>query len=185
MDAAALRVVLAACVLTASGPASLAQPVFRGTVTERELVDALTPKREVTDACPPGATCRNINVKAASAPAPSKPAGASLLITFATNSAELTAQARRSLDLVARALASSELSSYRFVIEGHADKRGTDEENDALSQARAEAVRDYLVSVHGISEDRLDPVGKGNREPANRHNVTAPENRRVTFLTRS
>ena len=78
-----------------------------------------------------------------------------MLITFETNSAELTPRARQSLDVVGRALASNQLAEFKFQIEGHADPRGGNELNDRLSQARAESVRQYLTQQHGIAEQRL------------------------------
>jgi OOP family OmpA-OmpF porin len=113
-----------------------------------------------------------------------RPPRASVLVTFRTDSAELDDDGRRRLDVVARALSSSQLGAMRFVVEGHADPRGTPEGNLRLSQARAESVRHYLVSTHRIQPGRLVATGKGDREPLNRREIAAPENRRVTFETR-
>jgi outer membrane protein OmpA-like peptidoglycan-associated protein len=74
------------------------------------------------------------------------------------------------------------LSEFRFRVEGHADPRGSHERNLVLSQGRAEAVCEYLVSNHGISRARLVSEGKGDKEPMNRENIAAPENRRVTIV---
>jgi outer membrane protein OmpA-like peptidoglycan-associated protein len=114
-----------------------------------------------------------------SAPAPS----ASLLITFETNSAQLTPQARKSLEVVGRALKSEKLADFRFSIEGHADPRGTEAANLRLSQARAESVVAYLVDSQSIDRARLKAVGKGQSELMNVSNPIAPENRRVTIKT--
>jgi peptidoglycan-associated lipoprotein len=51
------------------------------------------------------------------------------------------------------------------VVEGHADDRGTSEYNLALSHRRADAVRDYVVSL-GVAADRITLVGKGEEAPA-------------------
>lgn len=106
-----------------------------------------------------------------------------LLITFETNSAELTDSARHNLDIVARALASDNLSQLSFTVEGHADPRGTRELNQHLSQARAESVVDYLAQSHGIARDRLQPQGRGDAEPFKPDVPAAPENRRVIIKT--
>jgi outer membrane protein OmpA-like peptidoglycan-associated protein len=106
-----------------------------------------------------------------------------LLITFQTNSAELTPESRTALDVVARALASDRLASFAFAVEGHADPRGPSDMNLRLSQARADSVVEYLVRRHGLPRDRLSPVGKGESELANVAVPTAPENRRVTIKT--
>jgi peptidoglycan-associated lipoprotein len=50
------------------------------------------------------------------------------------------------------------------VIEGHADDRGTEEYNIALGDARANAVRDYLVRL-GIARHRLRTVSYGEARP--------------------
>jgi outer membrane protein OmpA-like peptidoglycan-associated protein len=54
--------------------------------------------------------------------------------------------------------------SLNVDIEGHADWMGSDEYNIRLSQRRAQAVVDWLVT-RGISRERLNAVGKGEREP--------------------
>ncbi len=52
----------------------------------------------------------------------------------------------------------------RVTIEGHTDSIGTDAYNQRLSERRARAVKQYLVS-RGVEASRLDTVGKGEREP--------------------
>lgn len=112
------------------------------------------------------------------------PAKASLLITFVTNSAELSSGSHRMLDLLAAAMKNERLAQARFAIEGHADKRGGEALNRRLSQERAASVRDYLVARHGLDAARLQPVGKGSSEPLNARVPAAPENRRVTIVAR-
>jgi peptidoglycan-associated lipoprotein len=51
-----------------------------------------------------------------------------------------------------------------LTIEGHADERGTREYNLALGARRAQAVRDYLVSL-GISGARIDTISYGKERP--------------------
>lgn len=149
-------------------------------VTESALIDALTPSKEH------GTRSRSIKVQSDStAQAPAKPSGgaASLLITFRTASTELTPQAKRQLDVVAKAMSSDKLVSMSFAVEGHADPRGGDDYNLRLSQERAESVAAYLADQHNIGRERLKPIGKGQTEPLNTQRADAPENRRVTFRT--
>jgi outer membrane protein OmpA-like peptidoglycan-associated protein len=108
----------------------------------------------------------------------------SLLVTFITNSAALTGRAQQLLDVVGRALKSEQLAALKFTVEGHADPRGNPQSNLVLSQARAESVRKYLITTHGIEGARLAAVGKGDKELLNKARPTAPENRRVTLVTR-
>jgi outer membrane protein OmpA-like peptidoglycan-associated protein len=148
--------------------------IFTGEdITESAVIEALTPDEPIRT--------RSISVVRDSVPA--KPAAASLLITFKTDSADLTPRAKQSLDVVARALSSDQLSDFKFSVEGHADPRGGPEYNMRLSEARAGSVVNYLVAQHRIPRARLQPVGKGETELLNLTKPDAPENRRVTIKT--
>lgn len=140
-------------------------------LTRDSLLDALEPMRS-----------RSLRIGAATAAVPQR-ASASLLITFSTDSAELTADAKRQLDIMASALKTDRLASYRFIVEGHADPRGDPGRNFALSQARAESVKRYLIAQHSVEDGRLQATGKGDQQPLNPRVPAAPENRRVTFIT--
>lgn len=54
--------------------------------------------------------------------------------------------------------------SARIGISGHTDNVGDARRNQALSEVRAQAVRDYLVS-HGIDSERVEAVGYGDQRP--------------------
>lgn len=180
-------------------PAAADEKVFRqNEVREADLVDALTPKTAVPAEGGKTGRTRSIKIERdlaphssgpaaapAAAPAATKPAKASLLITFETNSAVLTSEARQSLDVVGNALKAEKLTGFNFSIEGHADPRGNADTNLKLSGERAEAVRQYLMQKHGLEASRLTAVGKGDREPLNLRNPAAPENRRVTIVTQT
>jgi outer membrane protein OmpA-like peptidoglycan-associated protein len=166
----------------AGAQASAPGPMLRGgDVTESALVDAL----EIEAPEPPG-DAKTRGFRPAARPASAKPAGpgkASLLITFPTDSAELTADARAALDTVAKALQSDRLAGFGFRVEGHADPRGQADHNQKLSQMRAQSVVDYLVNQRGVLPERLAPQGKGSSEPIDPARPDAPENRRVTIVT--
>jgi outer membrane protein OmpA-like peptidoglycan-associated protein len=68
-------------------------------------------------------------------------------------------------------------------IEGHTDSVGSDETNQALSERRADAVRDALVAQNAPSE-RIDTVGYGESRPiASNDNVAGrQQNRRVEIV---
>jgi outer membrane protein OmpA-like peptidoglycan-associated protein len=104
-----------------------------------------------------------------------------LTVNFPTGSAELTAAARASLDNLGKALASSDLATFRFRIEGHTDNVGSKEANLLLSQQRAEAVVSYLTSQYNVAPSRLEAVGKGQEDPLVETPPQTPEarNRRV------
>jgi outer membrane protein OmpA-like peptidoglycan-associated protein len=71
----------------------------------------------------------------------------------------------------------------RLTIEGHADVRGTDDYNLALSQRRAERVRDVFVRL-GVAAEQLDAVGYGRSRPRDPGTSEAAHqhNRRVEFV---
>lgn len=173
--AAALLLLAGACASTWAEETTL----LKGNkVTESNLLEALTP-------APEPVLTRSLKVSRSTDAvlAPKKKASASLLITFETNSAELTAAAKQQLDVVAAALKNDRLAEYSFNVEGHADPRGLAEANLVLSQQRAESVRAYLVSSHNIAAERLKAEGKGDTDLLNRKVPAAPENRRVTIVT--
>lgn len=100
-----------------------------------------------------------------------------LEVTFELGSDRLTAPARKNLDEFAKALRDPALAVRHFHVDGHTDARGRDETNLRLSQRRAEAVRNYLVSA-GIDAARLDAQGYGRTRPKARDPLD-PANRRV------
>jgi outer membrane protein OmpA-like peptidoglycan-associated protein len=161
-----------------SGPSKIDTKVLKGRqVNETNLVDTLTPDE-------PEVLTRGLKVsRDATAAVPARRPSASLLITFETNSATLTRSSREQLDVLASALKNDRLKPFTFVVEGHADPRGTTDYNLVLSRSRAESVREYLVAAHQIEPDRLTPVGKGDSEQLNVRDIAAPENRRVTIVT--
>ncbi|MCW6655791.1 peptidoglycan-associated lipoprotein Pal [Yersinia ruckeri] len=55
--------------------------------------------------------------------------------------------------------------SYKVVVEGHADERGTPEYNIALGERRANAVKMYLQGK-GVSADQISIVSYGKEKPA-------------------
>jgi outer membrane protein OmpA-like peptidoglycan-associated protein len=64
-------------------------------------------------------------------------------VNFASNSAALSTPAKRALNRLAQAAIDSEQKRIR--LEGHADRRGGDKSNAAISAARATAVQQYLA----------------------------------------
>lgn len=55
--------------------------------------------------------------------------------------------------------------SVRIEVEGHSDERGTNEYNLALGAKRAQAAKDYLISL-GVSADRIATASYGEEIPA-------------------
>ncbi len=84
------------------------------------------------------------------------------------------------LDQVADIL--SRYPAYKCSISGHTDSVGNAESNQRLSEARAKACYDYLVSK-GISGTRLSYAGFGETQPIadNKYKDGREQNRRVEF----
>jgi peptidoglycan-associated lipoprotein len=74
-------------------------------------------------------------------------------------------------------------TSTKVMIEGHCDERGTSEYNLALGERRAQAVKDYLVSL-GIGADRSQTVSKGKEQPfcVDKNESCWQQNRRGHFV---
>jgi peptidoglycan-associated lipoprotein len=81
---------------------------------------------------------------------------------FALDSFALSTEARGVVQANADYL--KKRATAKVMIEGHADSRGTSEYNLALGERRANAVRDYLVSL-GVANDRVTTVSKGKEQP--------------------
>lgn len=102
-------------------------------------------------------------------------------IHFEPGSARLTNIAKAILDEVALRM-KQEPSATALVI-GYTDDRENTGPNNDLDRRRAEAVRDYLVTRHGIDPARITVEGRDGREPVG-DNTTAEgrlRNRRVVI----
>lgn len=106
-------------------------------------------------------------------------------IPFAYDSAQIAPQAIPSLQALATALLQPSLASDRIALNGHTDAHGNNGYNQSLSERRALAVRNYLVSVYGVHPSRLVIVGYGEETPINQSDPFAPENRRVAIVNLS
>jgi peptidoglycan-associated lipoprotein len=84
-------------------------------------------------------------------------------IYFELDRSDLTAESRSVLEAKLPLLRAN--PNVRIRIAGHADDRGSDDYNVALSQRRAAAARRFLVD-QGITQDRVDVVGFGEERPA-------------------
>src|SRR5215218_2009496 len=83
-------------------------------------------------------------------------------VFFESDSSDLTPTATATLDRQAQWL--SRYPRYVFVVEGHADERGTREYNFSLGARRGQTVRDYLAS-RGINSSRMRTVSYGKERP--------------------
>jgi OOP family OmpA-OmpF porin len=101
-------------------------------------------------------------------------------VNFETSSATLTADSRPVLDAVAADL--KQYPRLRIEVQGHTDNVGADAYNLGLSQRRAAAVREYLLS-QGIGADQLSAKGYGETQPVADNTTPAgrQQNRRVVL----
>ena len=83
-------------------------------------------------------------------------------VFFATNESILTTKSRDTLRKQAAWMRKN--SNLTFVIEGHADERGTREYNLALGERRANAAKDYLMT-YGVAGNRLSVISYGKERP--------------------
>jgi outer membrane protein OmpA-like peptidoglycan-associated protein len=101
-------------------------------------------------------------------------------VLFATGKSDLKPAAMAKLDQIADALRGKE---QPMVVYGYTDNVGTYDNNIALSQKRAQAVRDYLVTK-GIPNDLITAQGKGPDNPVAENTSVdgRAQNRRVEIV---
>lgn len=103
-------------------------------------------------------------------------------VLFVTGKAELLPAAQDQLAQVAKAL-QDQGEIKPIVVEGYTDSVGSDTNNMRLSQDRANAVRNYLVSK-GLPSDKVSAVGKGKSNPVAANDTAdgRANNRRVEIV---
>ncbi|GAB4234208.1 MAG: hypothetical protein Kow00109_07150 [Acidobacteriota bacterium] len=104
-------------------------------------------------------------------------------VFFPFDSAELTAEAKETLERNLAWLQQPEHRHLRILLEGHADQRGSEEYNLALGDKRAQVVRDYLVS-RGMDPNRLETISLGEERPRDPRPTEEAyaQNRRTEFV---
>jgi len=159
-------------VVVLAGAAAMGQTGAPRSYSTPELIERLRPH--------PASQFRGIEI----APSPTGTTAAAkpsvdLAVNFAFGSAQLTADGELALDNLGRALEDPALGGSRFSIAGHTDAVGSAAFNQRLSEARAAAVRDYLVARFRIAGDRLETHGYGFSRLLDRKDPTNAVNRRV------
>jgi outer membrane protein OmpA-like peptidoglycan-associated protein len=102
-------------------------------------------------------------------------------ILFDTGKTALKPGAKSTLSKIAQQLQGDK--SLKIAVEGHTDSVGGTSTNQTLSDKRANAVREYLVSA-GIPSDHISAAGKGEEAPIATNKTTAgrQQNRRVELV---
>lgn len=102
-----------------------------------------------------------------------------LRISFGFDSAALADEEKPKLEKLCQVLKQTDINLIRIV--GHTDTSGPADYNERLSILRAQEVARHLTESCGITPARLQPIGMGERFPANTSDGRAEENRRVEF----
>jgi len=102
-------------------------------------------------------------------------------VSFDPGKTTLKPSAKKTLQKIANQLKASQ--NVRVLVEGHTDNVGKAEKNMQISEKRAAAVRDYLISL-GLPADRIVASGKGEADPvaSNKTASGRSANRRVELV---
>ena len=103
-------------------------------------------------------------------------------ILFESGSANIQPQSMGIIRQISQVLLQEKGMNLKIV--GHTDADGSTDSNQTLSEKRAEAVKNALVSVYGIGSGRLTSEGRGESEPVGDNNTPdgKAQNRRVEFI---
>lgn len=112
----------------------------------------------------------------APAPVPPRRVSFNAESLFGFDQTTLQPEGREALDAFVRQLEGTTFE--RITVEGHTDRLGTPAYNQTLSQARADAVKAYLVTSGKVDPMKITAVGKGEANP-----VTRPEDCRGAEAT--
>jgi OmpA-OmpF porin, OOP family len=122
-------------------------------------------------------------VAPAPAPAPAPGVARTYLVFFDWDRADLTDRARQIIGEAAQG--ARRVQSTRIEVAGHADRSGTPQYNQRLSQRRADAVAAELVR-QGVSRNEIAVTAYGESRPLvpTADGVREPQNRRVEIVLR-
>jgi outer membrane protein OmpA-like peptidoglycan-associated protein len=107
----------------------------------------------------------------------------SLDVLFDPDSSIIRPGSYRTLGRLADALTQPALQPYKFLIVGHTESGGRRDHNVAISQRRADAVRDVLVTMFKLSPKRFQALGLGEEQLRDAARPTAPANRRIQIMS--
>ena len=105
-----------------------------------------------------------------------------LEIKFEFNSAQISRAAMSDVEALGMALADPALKGSSIVLAGHTDAVGGEDFNQDLSERRADAVKQVLVSKHGLAAENLVTAGYGKARLKDKSNPRAAANRRVEIV---
>lgn len=115
-------------------------------------------------------------------PAPEPPKEIRETCTFASGSARVDNICQAKLDEVA--LQMQDDPELDALVIGYTDSTGAPESNQVMSEQRAQAVSEYLVTRHGIDPNRITTEGRADQEPVASNDTPEgrAENRRAVII---
>ena len=100
-------------------------------------------------------------------------------VQFNPDTPVIRPESYRTLGSIADALYDPALASYGFLIVGHTESTGKRDYNLTLSQRRADAIRDVLVTTFKVSVKRIQAIGLGEEQFLDANRPTAAVNQQV------
>jgi OOP family OmpA-OmpF porin len=104
-------------------------------------------------------------------------------VLFDPDSSIIRPGSYRTLGRIADTLTDPALLPYRFLIVGHTESGGRRDHNLIVSQRRADAIRDVLVTTFKISTKRLQTLGLGEEQLRDAARPPAATNRRIQVVS--
>ncbi len=103
-------------------------------------------------------------------------------ITFDFDSDRIRPESYETIGVIADALHTPYLAGQKFLVVGHTDAKGKREYNLELSQKRANAVAEALVTTFRVPAEQLEPVGLGEEQLRDPSKPDSQINRRVQLI---
>ncbi len=103
-------------------------------------------------------------------------------VTFDFDSARIKPESYETVGIMADALHTPYLMGQKFFVVGHTDAKGKREYNLKLSQARADAIREALVTTFRVPPGMLEAVGLGEEQLRDPQKPNSEINRRVQLI---
>ncbi len=99
-------------------------------------------------------------------------------VYFGFDSPKLTPETQQALQAAAECIMNS---PGTYILEAHADSRGTEEYNIMLTDRRGQSVKEFLGTL-GVPADKLQVISKGSLEATGTDEGSMSKDRRVQFL---
>jgi outer membrane protein OmpA-like peptidoglycan-associated protein len=166
---------------TAPAPAENLVDALAGLETAPEL-DIAALRQQATERAKSKATAVPVN-RPPLVPELLKLPQISLDVLFDPDSSIIRPGSYRTLGHIADALTQPALLPYKFLIVGHTESGGRRDHNVTISQKRADAIRDALVTMFKLSSKRVQSLGLGEEQLRDAIRPTAAANRRIQVVT--